>query len=168
LEQEEVTYAISGVMAMFFHGCRRFTESVEFLVSEQDRMRILHSLDSHGFVATEFPRNVRDSATGVRVQLFISDEPAGNAGRWQVTFPPPAEACARCNGLYVLQVHSLVEQLLAVGLSQGAYSQSLADVQRLVETVKLPATLSDQIDPSVRDEYLRIWARVRDNPMSAE
>jgi hypothetical protein len=33
----------------------------------------------------------------------------------------------------------------------------LADVQRVIEELKLPADFADKLHPSVRDEYRRLW-----------
>jgi hypothetical protein len=62
----------------------------------------------------------------------------------------------------------LIDLKLASGLTNPLRGQDLVDVQRLIQTMALPANLADQIDPSVRDEYLRIWKLVRDNPAPPE
>jgi len=47
---------------------------------------------------------------------------------------------------------------LASGLSaEHRRLRDLADVQDLIIALKLPRDLGDQIDPSVRQEYFRMW-----------
>jgi hypothetical protein len=42
--------------------------------------------------------------------------------------------------------------------------QDLTDVLRLITVLKLPRNMADQLDPSVRAEYLRLWQTVQDAP----
>jgi hypothetical protein len=52
----------------------------------------------------------------------------------------------------------LIELKLASGLSaEHRRLRDLADVQQLIEILSLPRSLSEQLDPSVQDEYLRLW-----------
>jgi len=58
-------------------------------------------------------------------------------------------------GHNVIRLSTLVELKLASGLSaEHRELRDLADVQQLIETLDLP---SDQLDPSVRAEYKRLW-----------
>jgi hypothetical protein len=52
----------------------------------------------------------------------------------------------------------LVELKLASGLSaEHRRLRDLADVQDLIIALKLPRDLGEQIDPSVRSEFYRMW-----------
>jgi hypothetical protein len=50
-----------------------------------------------------------------------------------------------------------VELKLASGLSAPHRLQDLADVQNLISKTSLPLELAERLDPSVRDEYRRLW-----------
>jgi hypothetical protein len=164
-----VPYALAGGMALFFHGLRRFTEDVDILVN-RDGLRIIHEqLEGRGYVAPfAGSKNLRDADSGVRIEFLVTGDYPGDGKPKPVAFPEPSQVAANVQGIAVLSLTKLIELKLASGLTNPMRGQDLVDVQRLIETLKLPAELGEQLDPSVRDEYLRIWARVRDNPPPAE
>ena len=56
-----------------------------------------------------------------------------------------------------IRLESLLELKLASGLTAPHRLRDLADVQDLILTAKLPRDLASALDPSVRDEFLRLW-----------
>jgi hypothetical protein len=40
----------------------------------------------------------------------------------------------------------------------------LADVQQMIEKIRLPESVSDELHPCVRDKYRELWTMMRDNP----
>ena len=68
----------------------------------------------------------------------------------------------------MLDLPKLIELKLASGLSsEERYLIDLADVQKLISELRLPLDLADQLDPSVRDEYIRMWKARRNRPTTA-
>jgi hypothetical protein len=60
---------------------------------------------------------------------------------------------------------TLIEMKLASGMTNPRRGQDVVDVQRLIESMQLPADLSDQLNPFVRDKYRELWTVVHDNPV---
>ena len=74
-----------------------------------------------------------------------------------VVFPDPMTVRVEKDGLWVLTLEKLIELKLASGLSAPNRLKDLVDVQELISTLALPVELAEQLDPSVRAEYQRLW-----------
>jgi hypothetical protein len=58
----------------------------------------------------------------------------------------------------VARLETLIELKLASGLSaEHRRLRDLADVQQLIEILHLPVDLAERLEPSVRNEYIRLW-----------
>lgn len=169
LDELGIPYALAGGMALFLHGLRRFTEDVDILVDRESLKRIHDELEGRGYVPPfAGSKNLRDADTGVRIEFLITGDFPGDGKPKPIAFPDPASVQTRLQGIGVLSLPRLIELKLASGLTNPMRGQDLVDVQRLIETLKLPAELAEDIDSSVRGEYRQIWERVRDNPTPTE
>ena len=74
-----------------------------------------------------------------------------------VAFPDPAVVAVQGEDFRFIRLESLLELKLASGLTAPHRLRDLADVQDLIIAAKLPRDLASSLDPSVRDEYLRLW-----------
>jgi hypothetical protein len=73
LDGAKIAYTITGALALFRHGYRRFTPNVNLLVAADDFKRA--SEQKPGFVRPPHSaRNLLDDATGVRVHFVKSSE----------------------------------------------------------------------------------------------
>ena len=52
---------------------------------------------------------------------------------------------------------ALLDLKLASGISAPHRLRDLADVLELIRAARLPATLAEGLDPSVRDKYRELW-----------
>lgn len=102
----------------------------------------------------------RDPQTNVRVEIITTGEFPGDGKPKSVSFPHPAAVAVERDGIKVVQMTKLIELKLASGLSASERLKYLADVQELIRVLNLPAELVEQIEPSVRDEYSRLWNAV--------
>jgi hypothetical protein len=169
LDELSIPYALVGGMALFFHGLRRFTEDVDILVNRDGLKTIHERLEGRGYMPPfAGSKNLRDADTGVRIKFLVTGDFPGDGKPKPIAFPDPAQVRTNLQGISVLSLPKLIDLKLASGLTNPLRGQDLVDVQRLIQTMALPANLADQIDPSVRDEYLRIWKLVRDNPAPPE
>ena len=101
---------------------------------------------------------LRDTTTGVKVEFITTGEYPGDGKPKPVSFPDPSEASVDAEGYRVIALPKLVELKLASGLTaEHRRYRDLGDVERLIASLKLPRELGDQLDPSVRDEYFRMW-----------
>ncbi|HEV2718443.1 MAG TPA: hypothetical protein VG323_00375, partial [Thermoanaerobaculia bacterium] len=74
-----------------------------------------------------------------------------------VSFPDPRYVTVEIEGHHVIVLPKLIELKLASGLSAIDRLKDLGDVVELIKALKLPRDLGEQLDPSVRDEYFRLW-----------
>jgi hypothetical protein len=162
LDDLEIPYAIAGGMALFAHGVRRFTEDVDILVTKEGLRSIHASLAGLGYVHA-FPgsKNLRDAELGVRIEFLVTGQYPGDGKPKPVQFPDPQAVVSEWEGIKVLGLDALVELKLASGISSADRAKDLADVQELIKTLHLPPELAERLDPSVRDEYARLWTATR-------
>jgi hypothetical protein len=76
-----------------------------------------------------------------------------------VVFPEPENVAVNLGEYRVARLESLIELKLASGLTaEYRKLRDLADVQQLIEILNLSSDISERLDESVRDEYLRLWS----------
>jgi hypothetical protein len=160
LKEEGIEYAIIGGMALVAHGYVRFTNDVDLLTTPEGLTRVHERLVGRGYrPAFEGSRKkLRDTQTGIDVEFITSGEFPGDGKPKAVVFPPPRDASIDRDGRRVIRLAKLIELKLASGLSaEHRRLRDLADVQDLIIALKLPRDLGEDIDPSVRDEFYRMW-----------
>jgi hypothetical protein len=153
-----VDYAIAGAMAMFLHGFRRFTEDVDVLVTREGLAKIHEALEGRGYVKPfAASKNLRNVQTGVKIDFLISGQYPGEGKPGPVAFPVPSQASMELDGIRVLSLPRLVELKLASG--QAAHRLGdLGDVQQLIQHLQLPRDFANQVDPSLREAFQKIWS----------
>lgn len=157
LDELGVDYAIAGGMALFFHGYRRFTEDVDVLVTPEGLQTIHANLEALGYVKPfAGSKTLRDAETGVKIDFLISGQYPGDGKPGPVAFPDPADVATVIENSRFLAVPAIVQLKLASGSSPGR-QRDLADVQELIKVLNLPLELKDEIEPSLRDTYCRLW-----------
>ena len=163
LEDQGITYAVMGGMALFEHGYERFTDDIDLLVTPEGLGAIHDHVEALGCVRP-FPdrRQIWDAETGVRVDFFVTGTYPGDGKPKPVAFPDPAEVGVDLDGIAHLSLPSLVELKLASGMTGGAHRmRDLADVIELIKILKLPADFSGQLNPFVRDRYAEYWPELQ-------
>jgi hypothetical protein len=100
---------------------------------------------------------LRDTTTNVQVEFITTGEFPGDGKPKAVIFPDPKDVTVERDGYKVIALPKLIELKLASGLSAPHRMRDLADVQDLIAKLDLPRNLAEQLDPSVQDEYFRIW-----------
>jgi hypothetical protein len=158
LERLQVDYAIAGAMAMFLHGFRRFTEDVDVLVTREGLATIHEALEGRGYVKPfSGGINLRDAQTGVKIDFLISGQYPGDGKPGPVSFPVPADVSTEIDGIRVISLPRLLELKLTSG--QVAHRlKDLGDAQQLIQRLKLPLELADELDPSLRKTYKSLWS----------
>lgn len=161
LEELHIPYAVAGAMAMFQHGYRRFTEDVDLLVT-RDGLRQIHAqLEGLGYVPVfTGSKNLRDAELGVRIEFIVTGQYPGDGKQKPVAFPDPEEAAVERDGIRVLSLSKLIELKLASGLSNPERAKDIGDVQELIKALRLPASVADELDPSVRQKFTELWTAV--------
>lgn len=164
LSDAGIDYAVIGGMALALHGFVRPTEDVDLLLSPEGLEKFREELVGRGYVPTfqGARKHFRDAETGVKVEIITSGEYPGDGKPKPVVFPDPAGSAEAIGEQNVVKLPKLIELKLASGLSaEHRQLRDLADVQQLIEALDLPEDLSQQLDPSVRAEYRRLWELAR-------
>jgi len=159
LREEKIPHAIMGGMAIGLHGFLRVTNDVDLLTTNEGLDRIHERIVGRGFVPA-FPgasKRLRDTATEVKVDIITSGEYPGDGKPKAVKFPDPSDS-VELDGYTVLSLPRLIESKIVSGTTVD-YRQlrDLADVQELISELKLPRSFAEQLDPTVRSEFDRLW-----------
>ncbi len=160
LKEEGIDYAIIGGMALVAHGYVRFTNDVDVLTTPEGLSRVHERLVGRGYrpAFQGARKKLRDTQTGIDVEFITTGEFPGDGKPKAIAFPKPSDASVERDGRSVISLPKLIELKLASGLSaEHRRLRDLADVQDLIIALKLPRDLGDQIDPSVRQEFFRMW-----------
>lgn len=165
LEKLGVPYAVAGGMSLVAHGYERTTNDVDILVNAEGLHRIHAELEGLGYVRPfANSKNLRDTSTGVRIEFLISGQYPGDGKPKPVAFPEPAAAGEVIDGIRYLQLGKLVELKLASGISAAHRLKDLADVQELIQVLKLPREYASKLDPSVQERFLDLWDAAQSAP----
>jgi hypothetical protein len=166
LDEEGIPYAIIGGMALNIHGFTRVTQDVDILLTAEGLEMFEQRCVGRGYVrAFEGARKTfRDTETTVPIEVLSTGEYPGDGEPKPVAFPDPARVAVDVEGLRVIALETLIELKLASGLSAAHRLRDLADVQDLIVVLKLRRELSEKLDPSVRDEYSRLWDSAQGAP----
>jgi hypothetical protein len=165
LEESKIPYAIIGAMALNEFGYRRVTEDVDVLLTREglETFKALHL--GRGYVEKfSGSKGLRDTEYSVGIDVILAGEYPGDGKPKSVKFPDPALAGQRGARVVLLPLPRLLELKLASGLTAPHRFQDLADVMAVIRTLKLGESLSEQLDPMVREKYRELWklAQIRD------
>ncbi len=157
-----VTYAISGGMALFQHGYRRFTEDVDVLVTREGLAKAHESLIGLGYLPTvPGGRNLRDTESGVRIDFLIAGDFPGDGKPKPVAFPDPAAAAVEHDGIRYLGLATLIDMKLASGMTSPSRLRDLSDVLELIRVLSLPASFVERLSPYVRGKFVELHGAAR-------
>jgi hypothetical protein len=158
LDEAAIPYAIAGAMALNEYGYRRVTTDVAVLLTREGLDTLKKRVLGLGYVE-KFPgsKGLRDTEHNVNVDVLLTGDYPGDGKPKPVRFPDPAAVAERGREVSLLPLPILVELKLASGLSAPHRLKDLADVLELVRAAKLPASLEEQLDPSVRAKFRELW-----------
>jgi hypothetical protein len=164
LDEEGISYAVIGGMALGKHGYARMTEDVDVLMTAEGLAAFHARCVGKGYVLAfaGASKTFRDTETQVRIEIVTTGEYPGDGKPKAVVFPDPVVASVEVEGVRVVTLEKLIELKLASGLSAPHRLRDLADVQDLISILSLPADFADRLNESVRGEYRRLWQTVLD------
>jgi hypothetical protein len=165
LTELQIPYSIAGGMALVAHGYDRTTVDVDIIVTEAGLAAIHQNLEGRGYVPPfRNSKNLRDTATQVRIEFLVTGRFPGDGKPKPVAFPDPTTEGIEIDGIRYVRLSSLVELKLASGISAPHRLKDLADVQELVRVLKLPHELIQQLNPYVREKFAELWTAVQQSP----
>jgi hypothetical protein len=160
LDLQGIPYAVVGGLAVGELGYVRATTDVDILLTRDGLAAFHERCVGRGYVPA-FPgamKTFKDTETGIRIEVLTTGEFPGDGKPKAIAFPDPADVSVQGPDFRHVRLASLIELKLASGLSAPHRLRDLADVQDLIHAASLGRDLADSLDPSVRDEYLRLWA----------
>lgn len=161
LEADGIPYAIVGAMAMNAHGYRRVTVDVDVLLTREGLAAFKAKHLGLGWVE-RFPgsKGMRDTETGVKIDVLITGDYPGDGKPKPIAFPDPSVAEIG-GGVRILPLRHLIELKLASGMTNPDRLKDLADVQELIRHAGVARELGDELDPMVRARFFEIWDATR-------
>ena len=159
LNEENIPYAVIGAMALFAHGYRRETTDIDMVMDADARRRAHEVLDGRGFLPPfQGSRNLRDTMTGVKVDLLLAGQFAGTDDAKPITFPDPsAEPVFLQDGVRYVTIEKLFELKLASGMSNPGRLKDLGDVQSAIGAIRLPREFGEHLHPWVQAKWYELW-----------
>jgi hypothetical protein len=154
LDELAISYAVVGGMALFQYGYRRFTEDVDLLVTSEGLRAIHSTLEGRGYLPMfAGSRNLRDTESGVSIEFLVAGEYPGDGIEKPIKFPEPDGATTFVGGIRCLNLAALIELKLASGITSPGRLKDLADVQQLIQVLRLPSSYADQLDEYVKAKF---------------
>lgn len=158
-----VPYAVLGGMALVAHGYHRTTEDVDILVTPSGAETIHESLVGLGYrPVSPQSRHLRDTRTGVRIELVLAGGFPGDGKPKPVAFPDPEKVAVEIDGIRYVALPTLIELKLASGMTSPGRLRDLADVQELIRALRLAEAFVQELHPYVREKFAELAGGVRD------
>ncbi len=160
LEARGIDYNIIGGLALNQHGYQRFTHDIDLLMSPEGLEKFRNELVGRGYRPAfgGAQKTFRATERNVPIEVITAGEYPGDGKPKPIQFPDPSEYYTVIDGVKTVTLPKLIELKLASGISSPGRLKNLADVQELIRIKQLDAAMAEQIDPSVRDKYLELYA----------
>ena len=158
LEEDGISYAIVGAMALNEHGYRRATEDVDVLLNRAGLLRFKERHLGLGYVE-RFPgsKGLKDTENRVNIDVLLAGDYPGDGRPGPIPFPDPAEVAERGARGAFLPLAKLVELKLASGMTAPHRLKDLADVLEVIRALGLERAFAESLDPWVRAKFLELW-----------
>jgi hypothetical protein len=168
LERHGIDYMVIGAVALMAHGYPRFTEDIDLVLTREGLEAFHNELIGLGYVpAFEGARKrLRATRDGVPVEVIVAGEYPGDGKPKPVNFPTPASASVEIDGVRVVNLEKLIELKLASGMTAPDRLKDLADVQELIKARGLSSDFAEELNPYVREQYLKLWEAVEQGKQS--
>ncbi len=148
-------------MALVAHGYDRTTTDVDILLTVDGLKRVHEALEGLGYVPPfAGSKQLRDTATGVRIEFLVSGQYPGDGKPKPIAFPDPQDTATEILGIRYIGLPNLLELKLASGMTNAGRLKDLADVQELIRLLKLPRSTAERLDPYVREKFFELWDAV--------
>lgn len=161
LEGEDLPYAIIGALALNEYGHRRVTVDVDLVMREQDLRSFKHAWLGRGYAErVTGTGKLLDTEHQVHIDVLSTGRYPGDDKPKPIAFPDPATMAIRGTPFALLPVEKWIELKLASGMVAPHRLKDLADVQELIRSTRIPATMADALHPWVKDRFVELWNAV--------
>jgi hypothetical protein len=158
LDAEGIPYALIGALALNEYGYQRTTVDIDLLLTAEGLAAFKAAHLGRGYLE-KFPgsRGLRDTETGVSIDVVLAGDFPGDGLPKPVAFPDPRSAALGARGVALLPLERLIELKLASGMTAPHRLRDLADVIELIRAANLVRELGAQLDPFVQAKYDELW-----------
>ncbi len=154
LREVNIDYAVTGDLAMVFHGLDRPVDVLELLVSRESVNEIHQRVTGLDFASSGYGnKDIRDKNNGVTVKFLVTGDFPGDGRRKPVVNPDPIEASDEKDGIRWMKLPVLIDIKLASGMTSPAKLKDLDDVQELIKALKLDASYAENLNEYVREKF---------------
>ncbi len=162
LDRHGIEYMVIGAVALTAHGYPRFTSDVDLVLTANGLEKFHSELMGHGYrpAFAGAKKKLRSTQSNVGIEVITTGEYPGDGKPKPVSFPNPAAASSRINGVQVVTLEKLVELKLASGMTAPDRLKDLADIQELIKARGLTREFGEELNPYVRDKYYELWDAV--------
>src|SRR5438067_2630597 len=162
LKQRGIDYMVIGAVALMAYGYPRFTEDIDLVLTKEGLETFHRELIGLGYVPVFLgaKKRLRSTRDGVPIELILTGEYPGDGKPKPVSFPVPATSSIEIDGVRIVTLEKLIELKLASGMTAPDRLKDLADVQELIKARGLAAGFAEELNPYVREQYLRLWSAV--------
>ncbi len=164
LERHGIEYMVIGAVALTAHGYPRFTADVDLVLTADGLEKFHRELVGLGYrpAFEGAKKKLRFTRNDVAIEVITAGEYPGDGKPKPVSFPDPANASSKINGVQVVTLEKLVELKLASGITAPDRLKDLADVQELIKIRHLSKQFADRLNPYVREKYLELLKAVQE------
>jgi hypothetical protein len=158
LEAENVPYAIIGAFALNEYGHRRVTVDVDLVMRDED-LELFKSRHLGKGYAERVPGTGKllDTEHGVNIDVLSTGRFPGDDKPKPIAFPDPRTTALRGARFALLPMPLYIELKLASGMVAPHRAKDLVDIQELIKSAGLAASLADALNPWVRAKFLELW-----------
>lgn len=165
LEAEGLPYAIIGAFALNEYGHKRVTVDVDLVMRDEHLSEFKRRHLGNGYQErVPGTGKLLDTLHGVNIDVLSTGHFPGDDKPKPIAFPDPATVALRGEHFALLPMPRFIELKLASGMVAVHRARDLVDVQDLIRSAGLPASMADQLHPWVRGKFLELWqlAQIRD------
>lgn len=158
LETDGLPYAIIGAFALNEYGHRRATVDVDLVMRDEDLQVFKRRHLGKGYAErVKGTGKLLDTELGVNIDVLSTGRFPGDDKPKPIAFPDPATTALRGERFALLPMARFIELKLASGMVAPHRAKDLVDVQELIKSAGLEASVADELDPWVREKFLELW-----------
>jgi hypothetical protein len=157
LEADGLPYAIIGAFALNEYGHKRVTVDVNLVMREEHLQEFKQKHLGRGYAERIPGTGLLDIEHGVNIDVLSTGRFPGDDKPKPIAFPDPAVVALRGERFALLPMPRFIELKLASGMVAAHRGKDLVDVQELIKSAALSASVAEDLHPWVRAKFLELW-----------
>src|SRR5207237_10787641 len=147
-----------GAPALNEYGDRRVTVHVDLVMREEHLQEFKRRHLGKGYEErAPGTGKLLDSEHGVNIDVLSTGRFPGDDKPKPIAFPDPAAVALRGERFALLPMPRFIELKLASGMVAAHRGKDLVDLQELIKSASLPASVAEDLHPWVRAKFLELW-----------